>query len=245
VTKRATHASNGSGAFPWGNTEWFHDLEQTEDECRAYLEALRWPDGVCCPRCGSSDTARLEARKKFYCRSCRYHFSVTSGTLMHSSHLPVWKWFLTISLMIDAEDGLPANQLVGLLGVTYKTAWFVEHRVRAALQNGARAELASVSALPSKRQRVFDRPIAGRYHQLDVKYLPAYLAEIEWRAQSRGNPYAFRDTVLQLLEGEPLGYGDLTSRSGNGQAPRSSAKAAFAEAVYRETGDLVSRAANA
>ena len=98
--------------------------------------ALRWPDGVRCPRCESADTARLEARKKFYCRSCRYHFSVTSGTLFHNSHLPAWKWFLTISLMIQSEDGLPANQLVELLGVTYKTAWFAEHRVRAALQGG-------------------------------------------------------------------------------------------------------------
>ena len=75
------------GAFPWGDAEWFRDLDRTEDQCRAYLETLRWPDGVRCPRCDSADTARLEARKKFYCRSCRYHFSVTSGTLFHNSHL--------------------------------------------------------------------------------------------------------------------------------------------------------------
>jgi transposase-like protein len=199
------------GAFPWGDAEWFRDLDATEERCREYLEALRWPEGVTCPRCESNDTARLEARKKYYCRSCRYHFSVTSGTLMHSSHLPVWKWFLTISLMIDAEEGLPANQLVRLLGVTYKTAWFVEHRVRAALQDGrGPLAVATWDEAPRQRQRVFDRPIAGRYHQLDVKYLPAYLAEIEWRASSRDNPQAFRETVTRLLDGEPLGYVDLT-----------------------------------
>jgi transposase-like protein len=212
------------GAFPWGDPEWFRDLEGTEDRCRGYLEQLRWPEGVFCPRCESSDTSRLEARKKFYCRSCRYHFSVTSGTLFHNSHLPTWKWFLTITLMIDSEDGLPANQLVELLGVTYKTAWFAEHRVRAALQDGQRlVALAPTGASPGRRSRngtrsrVFARPLVGSYHQLDVKYLPAYLAEIEWRSESRHNPYAFRDTVLRLLGGDPLAYTELVS--GRGSAP--------------------------
>ncbi len=201
------------GAFPWDDPEWFRDIDRTEDRCRAYLEQLRWPDGVICPRCESGDTSRLEARKKFYCRSCRYHFSVTSGTLFHNSHLPTWKWFLTIRLMIQSEDGLPANQLVELLGVTYKTAWFAEHRVRAALQDGQRfAALAPVgSSLNGARARVFARPIVGNYHQMDVKYLPAYLAEIEWRSESRHNPSAFRDTVLRLLSGDPLEYTELVS----------------------------------
>jgi transposase-like protein len=199
--------------FPFGDAEWFRDLEGTEERCRAYLEALRWPDGVHCPRCDSADTARLEARKKFYCRSCRYHFSVTSGTLFHNSHLPTWKWFLTISLMIQSEDGLPANQLVDLLGVTYKTAWFAEHRVRAALQGGRVA----VTAVPGQttgrgaRARVFSRPLVGSYQQLELKYLPAYMAEIQWRSESRRNPYAFRDTVLRLLGGDPLAYAQLVA----------------------------------
>ena len=177
--------------------------------CRAYLETLRWPDGVRCPRCDSADTARLEARKKFYCRSCRYHFSVTSGTLFHNSHLPTWKWFLTISLMIQSEDGLPANQLVELLGVTYKTAWFAEHRVRAALQDGRAASPPcprQTTRRAAARARVFARPLVGSYQQLELKYLPAYLAEIAWRSESRQNPYAFRDTVLRLLGGDPLAY---------------------------------------
>lgn len=212
-------SSNGlsvEGSFPWGDSEWFRDLDHTEVRCRDYLERLRWPDDVLCPRCDSSRTARLEARKKHYCRSCRYHFSVTSGTLFHNSHLPTWKWFLTITLMIESEDGLPANQLVELLGVTYKTAWFAEHRVRAALQ----AERGIVAPAPSEvggngvRARLFARKLVGSYHQLDLKYLPAYLAEIEWRSESRHNPHAFRDTVLRLLGGDPLAYSDLVSGRG-------------------------------
>src|SRR3954452_21485356 len=85
-----------AGAFPWGDADWFRDLDGTEDRCRAYLEDLRWPAGVACPRCESDDTARTEPRKTSYGRPCRYHFSVTSGTLFHGSHLPIWKWFLTI-----------------------------------------------------------------------------------------------------------------------------------------------------
>jgi transposase-like protein len=225
--------------FPFGDAEWFRDLDATEERCRAYLEAMRWPEGVLCPRCESSDTARLEARKKFYCRTCRYHFSVTSGTLFHNSHLPTWKWFLTISLMIQSEDGLPANQLVDLLGVTYKTAWFAEHRVRAALQGGrgtrsgagqggASAPGESPSSLrlvapvvPGQtrrgaRARVFARPLVGSYQQLELKYLPAYMAETQWRAESRENPYAFRDTVLRLLGGDPLAYAQLVGNRSNG-----------------------------
>jgi len=201
------------GSFPWGDSEWFRELERTEEGCRSYLERLRWPEGVACPRCESRRTARLEARRKHYCQSCRYHFSVTSGTLFHNSHLPTWKWFLTITLMIESEDGMPANQLVDILGVTYKTAWFVEHRIRAALQGEhVGAELHPVE-MPraGRRDRLFARNLVGSYHQLDAKYLPAYLAEIEWRSGNRENPHVFRDTVLRLLGGDPLGYSELVS----------------------------------
>jgi len=207
-------SQNGHGAFPWGDPDWFRDLERTEDRCRAYLEDLRWPEGIVCPRCESGDTSPIPSRKKSYCRACRYHFSATSGTVFHGSHLPLWKWFLTVSLMIDADGGLPANQLVPLLGVTYKTAWFVEHRVRAALQDGRPHVVAAPSHVSPRgdRQRVYDRPLVGRYHQLDMKYLPAYLAEMEWRASNRRNPNAFRDTVLRLVGSDPLAYAKLVAR---------------------------------
>jgi transposase-like protein len=210
---RAFRATSGD-AFPWGDVTWSRDLERTEDRCRAYLEQLRWPEGTDCPRCESTDTARLEARKKFYCRACRYHFSVMSGTLFHGTHLPAWKWFLTITLMIESKDGVPANKLVDLLGVTYKTAWFVEHRIRAALpsdENGS-AVVASIGRGRDRASaRIFAPPLVGSYHQLDLKYLPAYLAEIEWRSESRRNPHAFRDTVLRLLGGDPLRYVELVA----------------------------------
>ena len=70
--------------------EQFHD----EDKARAYLIALRWPFGVRCPRCWGNSIAALGVDQKFDCNSCRYQFTVTSGTVLHDTHLPLWKWFL-------------------------------------------------------------------------------------------------------------------------------------------------------
>ena len=70
------------------------------------------------------------------------------------------------------------------------------------------------------RARVFAKPLVGSYHQLDLKYLPAYIAEIEWRSESRGNPEAFRDTMLRLLGSGPLAYNDLVSGRRRGPRPR-------------------------
>jgi transposase-like protein len=105
----------------------------SEDSCRARLEELRWPAGVECPRCGSAGIARMEDRRQYQCRSCRYQFSVTAGTIFHDSHLPLWKWFLAVYLIIESKKGISANQLKRTLGVSYKTAWYLCHRIRAAL----------------------------------------------------------------------------------------------------------------
>ncbi|MBA3390772.1 MAG: IS1595 family transposase [Rubrobacter sp.] len=105
----------------------------SEDSCRARLEELRWPAGVECPRCGSAGIARMEDRRQYQCRSCRYQFSVTAGTIFHDSPLPLWKWFLAVYLIIESKKGISANQLKRTLGVSYKTAWYLCHRIRAAL----------------------------------------------------------------------------------------------------------------
>ena len=109
----------------------------SDDRCRARLEKLRWPDGVECPRCKSKQISHRKARKKaryqFQCKSCRYDFSVTSGTFFHDSHLSLWKWFLAVYLIVESKKGISANQLKRTLGVTYKTAWYLSHRIRAAL----------------------------------------------------------------------------------------------------------------
>ena len=106
----------------------------SEDKCHAFLEELRWPEGVRCPRCDSDKISRIAARRQFDCDACRYQFSVRVGTLFHDSKLPLWKWFLATYVMVESKKGVSANQLKRMLGVSYKTAWYLCHRIRSAMQ---------------------------------------------------------------------------------------------------------------
>ncbi|MBA3471918.1 MAG: IS1595 family transposase [Rubrobacter sp.] len=110
--------------------ERFHD----EDKCRIYLEKLRWPEGIRCSRCGSDKISRIMTRNQLDCDSCRYRFSITAGTIFHDSHLPLWKWFVAVYLIVESKKGISANQLRRTLGTTYRTAWHLSHRVRAAFK---------------------------------------------------------------------------------------------------------------
>lgn len=109
------------------------DRFHSEDKCRSYLEALRWPEGVACPRCQSKSVSDIKERHQFDCNACRYQFSVTAGTIFHDSKLPMWKWFLTTYMMIESKKGVSANQIKRTIGVSYKTAWYLCHRIRSAM----------------------------------------------------------------------------------------------------------------
>lgn len=109
------------------------DQFHSEEKCRTYLESLRWPDGVTCPRCSSSSVSRIQGRDQYDCNSCRYQFSVTAGTIFHDSHLPLWKWMLAAYIMCESKKGVSANQIKRTLSVSYKTAWYLCHRIRAAM----------------------------------------------------------------------------------------------------------------
>ena len=116
----------------------YHD----DEAARAHLEAQRWPNGPYCPHCGEAEQlAKLEgaaASKGLYnCRSCRTKFSVTVGTVFESSHIGLAKWVLAFRLMASSKKGISAKQLERSLGVTYKTAWFMAHRVREAMAGPA------------------------------------------------------------------------------------------------------------
>lgn len=106
-----------------------------EDTCREYLEKLRWPSGPACPRCGDCSVSEISTRDQFDCNGCRYRFSVTSGTIFDNTKLPLRKWFVAIYLMIESKKGISANQMRRTLGVSYKTAWFLCHRIREAMGN--------------------------------------------------------------------------------------------------------------
>jgi transposase-like protein len=117
-----------------------HDCD-TQEECRTILEELRWPEGIRCPSCKSDKISRIRARNQFDCDSCRYQFSVTSGTIFHDSHLPLPKWFAATYLMCESKKGISALQLKRTLNTGYQTAWYLCHRIRAAMLETAPKKL--------------------------------------------------------------------------------------------------------
>lgn len=106
-----------------------------EDKAREHLCELRWPNGVECPRCNSERVSTIKNRKQYSCNKCEYQFSVTSGTIFEDSHLPLWKWFLAIYLMTESKKGMSACQMQRSLSIAYRTAWFLCHRIRAAMKD--------------------------------------------------------------------------------------------------------------
>jgi len=115
-----------------------------EDEARTYLENLRWPNGPVCPHCGAvaghyeivpKATSKSPARKGLWkCSKCRKQFSVTVGTVFESSHIPLNKWLLATFLLCSSKKGMSAHQLHRMLKITYKSAWFMAHRIRYAME---------------------------------------------------------------------------------------------------------------
>lgn len=106
----------------------------TEERCRELLCRLRWPNGVLCPRCAQSAVDLDTEKELFYCKPCDYQFSVTAGTIFNDSHLPLTKWFMATLLVCEAKKGISACQVQRTIGVSYKTAWYLCHRIRAAMK---------------------------------------------------------------------------------------------------------------
>jgi hypothetical protein len=118
----------------------------TDEKCLSFLEKMRWPDGIVrCPTCGNdqiskitrkvSETTKNKRPYIFQCLepTCKQQFSATNGSIYHDSHLPLHKWFMAIALIVDAKKGISAKQVQAHLGTSYKTAWYVCHRVRKAM----------------------------------------------------------------------------------------------------------------
>ena len=114
----------------------------TDDKCREILTKLRWPLGVECPRCKETRVSWLQTRKQFECGSCGYQFSVMTGTIFNDSHLPLQTWFAATLLLCESKKGMSACQIQRTLGIGgYKTAWYLCHRIRAAMATTAKPKL--------------------------------------------------------------------------------------------------------
>lgn len=132
----------------WAHTEAMNLIEltdrfNTDEAARDYIESLRWPGGPVCPHCGSVEAYKITPRKTskrparpglYTCKACRKQFTVTVGTIFERSHVPLRKWVIAIHLMCASRKGISAHQIHRMLGVTYKTAWFMAHRIREAMR---------------------------------------------------------------------------------------------------------------
>jgi transposase-like protein len=114
---------------------------QDADKARQYLEAIQWPNGPVCPHCGVVGTAyKLEGKAHrdglYKCKDCREQFTVTVGTVFERSKIKLNVWLQAVFLLCSSKKGMSAHQLHRTLGVTYKTAWFMAHRIREAFRTG-------------------------------------------------------------------------------------------------------------
>ena len=134
------------------------DLAQnfsTEEQARTFLEKTLWPDGAVCPHCGAiGESYRLHGKAEskkpvrpgvWKCGGCRKQFTVKVGTIFEDSHIPLHKWLMGMHLMNASKKGMNSHQLHRMLGITYKTAWFMTHRIRLAMrQEGPQAPLSGI-----------------------------------------------------------------------------------------------------
>ncbi|BCH23587.1 hypothetical protein MesoLjLb_33720 [Mesorhizobium sp. L-8-3] len=123
-----------------------------EDAAREALEAVRWPEGAFCPHCGNLDQEKIAKGQGtahrpglYYCAACNGQFTVTVGTVMERSKIPLSKWLFAMHLMGVSMKGMSALQLSRMLGVTYKTAWFLCHRIREAMTPDQRGPIGSAN----------------------------------------------------------------------------------------------------
>src|SRR6476659_9062553 len=121
--------------------ELSNPVYSNDEAARKHLDKVRWPHGVICPLCGSTEGARPLAGKSmgagwYYCEDCQDKFTVRTGTVYERSHVPLHKWLLAFRLLCSSKKGMSAHQLHRTLDVTYKTAWFMAMRIREAMKPG-------------------------------------------------------------------------------------------------------------
>ena len=120
-----------------GTFEEAWDYFSDQDRCVEYIAALRWPDGPVCPECGGKEYSYLTSRRLWKCKDCKKQYSVRVGTIFEDSPLPLRKWLMAIWEIANDRNGISSHELARKLSIQQKSAWFVLHRVRLAMQTGS------------------------------------------------------------------------------------------------------------
>jgi transposase-like protein len=152
----------------------------------AHLEHSRWPNGVSCPLCGSDKAKKMGGQTQagmFLCGDCRGKFTVRTGTIWERSHIPMHKWLLATHLMAASKKGISAHQLHRMLGITYKSAWFMAHRIREAMSPtdapaepmGGEGKIVEMDETYIGKKR--GRKLHGKNHPGNIKHTVVALVE--------------------------------------------------------------------
>lgn len=166
----------------------------TESACLEYLAAQRWKEGYICPKCGSRHGYRLR-NGRYQCAQCRHQVSVTAGTVLHKTHLPLTKWFLAFYLVCVDKRGISALQLSRQLGMTYKSAWYLLKRIRAAMgQRDAKHQLEGVIEFDDA---YFGGAVRGKKRGRGTEKAKVFVA---LSLDSRGNPCHLKMHVTPNLK---------------------------------------------
>jgi transposase-like protein len=196
-----------------------------DDAAREHLEALRWPNGAVCPHCGGTErNSRLQGKAHrpglWFCGDCRSQFTVTVGTVFERSKVPLHKWVLATHLICSSKKGMSAHQLHRTLGVTYKTAWFMSHRIREAMGetdpgqlggNGAAVEVDETYWGNKQPRGTFGKRGAGGHHQMKIVSL------VERGGKARSFQYGWinggtlRDTLQKHIAANATVHTDESS----------------------------------
>ncbi len=171
-----------------GPAQFQNTIFVDENAAREALEQVRWPNGAVCPHCGvtGNGIVKVEGKKQshrpglYYCNHCKGQFTVTVGTVFERSKIPLSKWWMAVYLLNSSKKGISAHQIHRTLKVTYKTAWFMMHRIREAMRTGALG------------------PMGGSGKTVEVD--ETYIGRLEGQPKPRKGGAAHKNIVLTLVE---------------------------------------------
>ena len=166
----------------------------TEAQCREYLAGLRWKSGYVCPKCGSRHAYQL-ANGRYQCAKCRHQVSVTAGTVLHKTHMPLTQWFLAFYFVCQDKRGISAVQLAAMIGMTYKTAWFMLKRIRTAM--GQRDETNQLNGVIEFDDAYFGGPTTGKKRGRGTEKAKVFVA---LSLDELGNPRFLKMRVTSNLK---------------------------------------------
>jgi len=181
-----------------------------EEAARKHIEASRWPDGVVCPFCASKNVTRMGGETQagyFLCNDCRDKFTCRTGTVMERSHIPLHKWLLGLHLMAASKKSVSALQMQRMLGLgSYRTAWFMCHRIREAMNPENPSPLGGPGAIVESDESVFGGKKKNRAYAKEEPKKQIVMTLVTREGESRSFHIAnvsaktLRDTIVKAVD---------------------------------------------